>query len=605
LVHLIGRVIPAFLVLDLYVEKRYLSRALLDKIPFLLAAMIVVLVVYSAQPLSGHSPDPYVFSVAFGQSMWLLAGFGNYVIYRLRPEAAGMGLEIASVIFLIALFVAPLLLRRRLPLAVALIYWILLGWLPAQVLSFVHPVTDRYLFFPSVAAVILIAWGIVALGERVGRQGTLIAAGLLVVLASLWAKGTLDYLAEWKDPKSVWFASIKKSSDPDVVYSLGEHYMDVASRLGTTPRGEALSKDKAEDIAKDLWANDPRLPKLLSEWGANQHGGAAEKEFQNYLWNLASENFDKALATQGTHVFPLLYFRRGVLLLDRGDLMGAKKEFQAALAESELSSVKETRDEITVSCHNAFGAIAWKLGDYREALKWYKITEEEQTRLGGNWVPDISDKRQKMEATVAMLSGNAEKMNDPEIAYSVGVHYLDASDKLGSAPRIKPFSKEEAVQLANEAWKDNSQLNTILSEWEKGEHGTPTEKEFQKYLRKLGWDALEISLRLKADRVMPQLFFRRGMLLGETGDLKGARKEFLAALDEAARATDQKSMQEYTVDSHDALGVIAWTETDYQDALHWFKLAEEEQTRFGGNWVPDITSKRQRMEAMLNAKNGK
>jgi len=37
---------------------------------------------------------------------------------------------------------------------------------------------------------------------------------------------------------------------------------------------------------------------------------------------------------------------------------------------------------------------------------------------------------------------------------------------------------------------------------------------------------------------MASLYFRRGMVLGVRGNLDGARKEFLAALDEAPRETD-------------------------------------------------------------------
>ena len=98
---------------------------------------------------------------------------------------------------------------------------------------------------------------------------------------------------------------------------------------------------------------------------------------------------------------------------------------------------------------------------------------------------------------------------------------------------------------------------------------------------------------------MPSLYFRRGMTLGERGDLQGARKEFLAALDEASRDTDAEAQQEVTVVSHDALGAIAWTAKDFPEALRWFRLAEEEQTRFGGRWVSDITEKRQRLEGIV------
>ena len=599
-------IFPAvFFFMDIFIEKRSFIKSLIDKIPFIFLTAIIALVVYSAQPLSGNPPDPYVFSAAFSQSLWLLSGFGKYVIYRLRPETAGMGIEILSTLFLIALFIAPILLRRRFPIIVVLIYWILLGWLPAQLLSFVHPVSDRYLFFPSVALVILIAWAIISAGEKLlKRKGMYVSIVLLLIVAILWALATLNYLSEWRDSRSVWYSAMDKSTDPDVPYSLGGYYLTVAGRLGTTPRGGAFTKEETTRIASAIWAQNPKLQNLLSEWEKGQHGGETEKEFQNYLWTLTSENFEKALKTKGNHVFPHLYFRQGVLLLDKGDLKGARKEFMTALNETSLSTVEDIRKEITVSSHNALGAISWKEGNYREALQWYKMAEEEQARFGGNWIPDISSKRQSMEDAVAMLpggSGTTNKTTDPEIAYSIGVRYLEAADQLSNTPTQK-YSKEKSEQLANDVWGNNKQLPELLSEWNKNQHGGPAETNFQQYLRKLAWDAFEQSLHSKGSRIMPNLYFRRGMALGESGDLKGAKKEFLAALNEASHDSDINIKQEVTVHSHDALGIIEWKAGNYNEALSWFKIVEEEQNRFGKQWIPDILSKKQQMETMINKK---
>ena len=86
---------------DLFVERRPLSRSLWDKVPFLLCAGIIGLVVASAQPSMGNRPNAYVLSVALLQSFWLLTGFGQYVIYRLPPSASvGIGLEFVSALFL-------------------------------------------------------------------------------------------------------------------------------------------------------------------------------------------------------------------------------------------------------------------------------------------------------------------------------------------------------------------------------------------------------------------------------------------------------------------------------------------------------------------------
>jgi hypothetical protein len=102
---------------------------------------------------------------------------------------------------------------------------------------------------------------------------------------------------------------------------------------------------------------------------------------------------------------------------------------------------------------------------------------------------------------------------------------------------------------------------------------------------------------------MASLYFRRGMVLGVRGNLDGARKEFLAALDEASRETDINAQHEVIVVSHDALGVLAWTASDYREALRWFRMAEEEQARFGGRWVSDITAKRKRIEELAAKSN--
>jgi hypothetical protein len=393
-----------FLAFDLFVEKRSLARSLLDKVPFLIAAGAIAIVVASAQPPTGNHPDPYVFSAALLQNLWLLSGLGRYVIYRVPPDpSAGIALQLAAVVFLLAVFTAPLLLRRRSPMVLVLIYWILFAFIPTQVLSFTHPVSDRYLFLPSVAAVILIAWGVIVAGERLGRRGWVGVTIVLVAVGLLWGRATLAYLAEWGDPRSVWYAATSKSSDPEVYYNLGWYYLDKAAGLGVAPRKSPLPEAEARDLASAVWTGDARLPALLAEWSGGKRGGPVEKTFQEYLQTLAWEALDRALLTRGRRVMPDLYFHRGLILLDRHDLKGAQKEFLAAVDEASRSAFAEGREQVLVNSHNNLGVAAWTAGDYREALRWLRMAEEEQTRFGGNWVPDIAANRERLEAIVASL----------------------------------------------------------------------------------------------------------------------------------------------------------------------------------------------------------
>jgi hypothetical protein len=391
-----------FLAFDLFVEKRSLARSLLDKVPFLVAAGAIAIVVASAQPPTGHRPDPYVLFVALLQNVWLLSGFGRYVIYRVPPDpSAGMALQFVAGMLLLAVFAAPLLLRRRSPMVVVLIYWILFAFIPTQVLSFNHPVTDRYLFLPSVAAVILIAWGVILTGERLGRRGPVVGAVVIAVITLFWGRATLAYLTEWRDPRSVWYAATSKSSDPEIYYNLGSHYQDMAGQLGAKPRGKPLAETEARRLASAVWASDPRLLALLAEWSGGQQSGPVEQAFQAQLRALAWDAFEQRLRTKGILSMPNLYFRRGLILSDNGDQQGARREFLAAADEASRFPLAEGRAENLVRSHNALGIVAWTVGDYREALRWLRMAEEEQTRFGGNWVPDIVTNRQRLEAMVA------------------------------------------------------------------------------------------------------------------------------------------------------------------------------------------------------------
>jgi hypothetical protein len=93
------------------------------------------------------------------------------------------------------------------------------------------------------------------------------------------------------------------------------------------------------------------------------------------------------------------------------------------------------------------------------------------------------------------------------------------------------------------------------------------------------------------------------LILSDDGDKQGARKEFLAAADEAAKFPFAEWRNEMLVRSHNALGIIAWQEANFSEAIRWLKLADEEQTRAGGNWVPELAENIKRLEGIIAGKN--
>jgi hypothetical protein len=334
--------------------------------------------------------------------MWLLTGLGNYVIYRVPPANGDDSLQWVAVLALLAAFLIPLLLRRRYPIAVVLIYWILLTYLPTQVLPFSYPVTDRYLFLPSVATVILIAWVIVkATGHLRPKWNVTSATVLVVVVSFIWLRKTVDYLSEWREPRSVWFSATRKSNDFHVYYELGWDYLEKSAEFGSKRRNAPLPAEQAKHYASVVWADDSRLPQLLADLSDDRHNGPAENAFKKDLQTKAAENFDAAGARKGEHILPDLFLCLGVLFLDKGDMQSAKKEFLTELDEASRLPYSEGRQEALIACHYNLAVAEGGLGHPKEELSWIRLAEEEQDKLGRTVIPEITANRQQLESTMA------------------------------------------------------------------------------------------------------------------------------------------------------------------------------------------------------------
>lgn len=389
-----------FLAYDFFIEKRPLMRSLIDKIPYLVAAGIFAMMVSSAQPETGHQIKPFVLTTVMVENFWLLTGFDNYVIYRVPPATGSTILQALGAIVLIAVFLLPLLLRRKYPLIVFLFYWILFAFIPSQVLSFIHPVSDRYLFIPSVASVILIVALIFNMTKKLGQHAKKIALLVCVVIAFFWTRSTLAYIDEWKDPRSVWFAATKKSSDQRVFAGLGIRYQNLADRIGSKPRGEPLPENEAIALANVVWKSDPQLPELLNEWNEGKQDGALEVAFKKHLHQLAWDSFEKALKDK-TITMTNIFFRRGLILFDGGRFEEAKKEFYTAINEAAKDTYEEGREEFIVRSYNALGVVAWHESNFREAFQLMKTAQERQIRFGRNWVPELDGNLKRLEGIIA------------------------------------------------------------------------------------------------------------------------------------------------------------------------------------------------------------
>jgi len=122
---------------------------------------------------------------------------------------------------------------------------------------------------------------------------------------------------------------------------------------------------------------------------------------------------------------------------------------------------------------------------------------------------------------------------------------------------------------------------------------------FQEHLRTVAWDDLEQALAKKGRHIMPDLYFHRGLLLLDQGDSKGARKEFMAGIQEASQLAFTEGKQEVLINLYYNLGVLEWGVTEYKEALKWLLMAEQEQNQFNRKVIPDLTSHRKRLEEII------
>jgi tetratricopeptide (TPR) repeat protein len=148
---------------------------------------------------------------------------------------------------------------------------------------------------------------------------------------------------------------------------------------------------------------------LLGELSTDQHTGPTENAFKEYLQTEAAENLDRALATKGKHLKPDLFAIRGVLLLDKGNMQSAKKEFLMELDEvSQAPALRrdssrkglEFRQRTLIACYYNLAVAEDGLGNSKEALSWIRLAEQEQNQYGRTVVPGLSDVRQKLESTI-------------------------------------------------------------------------------------------------------------------------------------------------------------------------------------------------------------
>jgi hypothetical protein len=389
---------------DILVEKRWSWQMFAEKVPFGVIVLFFGWMTWQAQPSTNQHSSAFVIAMTELTNLQLLSGCGEYVLYRTAPDPTAWTptartaiIAGAAIIWLVPL---PVYYARQ-PIRAVLSYWILVQMVPPMLLSFIVPITDRYLFLPSVGACILWADIVAGLAGRFGPVRWLFW-GLFGYLLFVCGMKTSNYIDEWRDPRSVWYGAHFKTKNPQVFQFLGEIYQTAGDRVSAFVNSRAkLDVTHELRLAAAALNDPPTIERLTAEWQGTLPAKTNSIVYRDTLWNLAWEQYKESLERRGTLSTPNLFMNRGRLLVSQGKYEAAVVEFQNALRFAENSSYEVIRQEGAINALRAIGVAYWNMRNYKEAEQWLLKAQALQKKSGQTWVPTLDQEVQKIHLLAA------------------------------------------------------------------------------------------------------------------------------------------------------------------------------------------------------------
>jgi hypothetical protein len=327
------------LLLDLLCqEKRDFKRIIVDKLPFIIIAVVFSLVAVQSQELqfqggrtSWHGGSPYA------TFLTMLTVMVSYLRILIWPSQLSAFYDVPITTSFDTHTVFPSLLCLLLLVAGVLIYkrkrelffWYALffiGLIPvSQVVPIVTLMNDRYLYFPMLGAAPFFA--ILAFGDQEWsclQFNTRTAAGLLVLTAFIGAWTFFSYrrVGVWENSETLWGDAAKKSPRIALVHdSYGEGLM------------EQGSLDEAIVQFKVALNQEGRLDNGKSDQGemnsrANTHNNLGTAYGMKGMTDAAIAEFSEAIRLNPG--FAKAYYNLGNGLMQKGDYNEALRCFETA-----------------------------------------------------------------------------------------------------------------------------------------------------------------------------------------------------------------------------------------------------------------------------------
>jgi hypothetical protein len=291
--------------------------------------------------------------------------------------------------------------RRLPPLALVLYGSTLVALVPSQVLRFAYPVSDRYLFFPSVPFVLLVAGAALGAwrsGARPARRGRAVGALALGVLGAIWAWRAHAYLGEWSDPRSLWHAAARKVDDIYAHQYLGEHYQLAAERIrNRLVVGEPIEARDAALLAR-LGYGEDALALMRAEAARPLERRPMTARVQGDLLGRAWDELERAARLPQDRINPELFYNRAMNLLLRGQDADALEAFRRAWDEAERHPHDIIRWPYRARASYGMALALERRGELARALELMRRAREESARAGPSGLGDLTAAIARLEA---------------------------------------------------------------------------------------------------------------------------------------------------------------------------------------------------------------
>jgi tetratricopeptide (TPR) repeat protein len=385
------------------IRAKELKSLLLEKVPFLLLAIIAAIITILSQQQAINSLQGYSLARRFANAatsylQYLRKTFwpDDLAIFYPFPDAIDWWTTIAATLLLVAITATAIKLRRRYPALFIGWFWYLLTLLPVIgiVKIGLQSMADRYAYIPTIGIFVATVWCLADLSRDTPRRKLLsvVIAGAAIFLLALTAWRQTSY---WQDTNTLFTYTLAKTKKNYIALCA------IGRELDKQGEFEAAMQKFDEALEAAPWYDAALTQQGIMLMKRGMFADASSKFQQALQLNSASIpahiNLGIVLALLDRPEEAIPHFQLAIDL----DTRSAAAHYNLAFTLQKLGKPAEAirhyakalqTDPFDHECHNNMGVTLANMGRYDEAIQHFS----EALRLK----PEFSDARNNLEITL-------------------------------------------------------------------------------------------------------------------------------------------------------------------------------------------------------------